>query len=72
MLTIYEARSGALEPRKNPRRITEEAIWVDLLSPKREEETKVERALKLEVPTAKSSARSRCQAASTKKTAPTS
>ena len=51
MLTIYEARSGALEPRKNPRRITEEAIWVDLLSPKREEETKVERALKLEVPT---------------------
>ena len=51
MLTIYEARSGALEPRKNPRRIPEQAIWIDLLGPKREEETKVERALKLEVPT---------------------
>jgi magnesium transporter len=51
MLTIYAVRSGALEPHKNPRRITEQAIWIDLLNPKREEETKVERALKLEVPT---------------------
>jgi magnesium transporter len=51
MLTIYEIRSGALEPHKNPRRITEQAIWIDLLNPKREEETRVERALKLEVPT---------------------
>ena len=51
MLTIYEARSGALEPHKNPRRITEQTIWIDLLNPKREEEKKVERALKLEVPT---------------------
>ena len=51
MLTIYEARLGALEPHKNPRRITEQTIWIDLLNPKREEEAKVERALKLEVPT---------------------
>ena len=41
MLTTYEARSGALEPHKNPRRITEQAIWIDLLNPKREEEIKV-------------------------------
>ena len=51
MLTTYEARSGALEPHKNPRRITEQAIWIDLLNPKREEEVKVERALKIGVPT---------------------
>ena len=51
MLTTYEVRSGALEPRKNPRRILPEAVWIDLLNPKREEEAKIERALKLEVPT---------------------
>ena len=51
MLTIYEARSGALEAHKNPRRITEQTVWIDLLNPKPAEETKVERALKIEVPT---------------------
>lgn len=51
MLTTYELRSGTLEAHKNPRRITEQAIWIDLLDPKREEEIKIERALKLEVPT---------------------
>jgi magnesium transporter len=51
MLTTYEARSGALEPHKNPRRISEQAVWIDLLTPKPAEETKVERALKLDVPT---------------------
>lgn len=51
MLTTYEVKAGALEPHKNPRRIAPEAIWIDLLNPKREEEIKVERALKLEVPT---------------------
>jgi magnesium transporter len=51
MLTIYEARSGALEPHKNPRRIAEHTVWIDLLNPKREEEAKVERALKIDVPT---------------------
>jgi magnesium transporter len=51
MLTIYEARSGKLEAHKNPRRITEQTVWIDLLNPKPAEETKVERALKLDVPT---------------------
>ena len=32
MLTIYEARSGALEPHKNPRQITEQTIWIDELT----------------------------------------
>jgi magnesium transporter len=51
MLTTYENRSGVLEPHKNPRRIAEETVWIDLLNPKEAEETKVERALKLDVPT---------------------
>jgi magnesium transporter len=51
MLTIYEIRSGALEPHKNPRRITEQTVWIDLLNPKPAEETKIERALKIDVPT---------------------
>jgi magnesium transporter len=51
MLTIYETRSGALEAHKGPRRITEQTVWIDLLNPKPAEETKVERALKIDVPT---------------------
>jgi magnesium transporter len=51
MLTTYEVKAGALEPHKNPRRITPETVWIDLVNPKREEESKIERALKLEVPT---------------------
>jgi magnesium transporter len=51
MLTTYEVKAGALEPHKNPRRITEPTVWIDLLNPKPEEEVKIERALKLEVPT---------------------
>jgi magnesium transporter len=51
MLTTYEVKAGALEPHKNPRRITPETVWIDLVNPKREEENKIERALKLEVPT---------------------
>jgi len=51
MLTTYENQSGVLEPHKNPRRITEQAVWIDLLNPKEAEVTKVERALKLDVPT---------------------
>ncbi len=51
MLTTYENRSGVLEPHKNPRRITDETVWIDLLNPKEAEVTKVERALKLDVPT---------------------
>jgi magnesium transporter len=51
MLTTYEVKASALEPHKNPRRITPETVWIDLVNPKREEESKIERALKLEVPT---------------------
>jgi magnesium transporter len=51
MLTTYEVKAGALESHKNPRRITPETVWIDLVNPKREEESKIERALKLEVPT---------------------
>jgi len=51
MLTIYEARAGALEPHQGPTLITEQTVWIDLLNPSREEETEVERALTLEVPT---------------------
>ena len=51
MLTIYENRSGALERQKGKPRITEEALWIDLLNPTSAEEKKVERALKFNVPT---------------------
>jgi len=51
MLTTYENRSGVIEPHENPPRITEETVWIDLLNPKEAEVTKVERALKLDVPT---------------------
>jgi len=51
MLTIYEAKSGALVPQKGNPRITEAAVWIDLLNPTQEEEGKIERALKLDVPT---------------------
>lgn len=42
---------GALEPQKGQPRITEQAVWIDLLDPTPEEEEKIERALKLDVPT---------------------
>ena len=48
MLTIYENRSGALERQKGKPRITEGALWVDLLNPTPAEEKKVERALKFD------------------------
>jgi magnesium transporter len=51
MLTIYENRSGALERQKGKPRITEGALWIDLLNPTPEEEAQIERGLKLEVPT---------------------
>lgn len=51
MLTIHETRSGALVPQKGQPRLTEQAIWIDLLNPTPEEEKKIERALKLNVPT---------------------
>jgi len=51
MLTIYETRSGTLVPQNGQPRITEQAIWIDLLNPTPKEEKKIERALKLDVPT---------------------
>ena len=51
MLTIYENKSGALKPQTGQPKITEQAIWIDLLNPTQEEEAKVEKALKIDVPT---------------------
>ena len=51
MLTIYENSSGALKAQPGQPNITEQAIWIDLLNPTQEEETKVENALKIDVPT---------------------
>jgi magnesium transporter len=51
MLTIYESRDGALQRQKGKPRITEAAVWVDLLNPTPDEEGQIERALKLDVPT---------------------
>ena len=55
MLTIYEFHAGELKPRTGKSAgkaaITEEAVWIDLLDPTPEEESKVEKALKLDVPT---------------------
>jgi magnesium transporter len=51
MLTIYETKSGALKAQTGQPRVTEQAIWIDLLNPTQEEEAKIERALKIDVPT---------------------
>lgn len=51
MLTIYESHSGALLPQKGRHQISEQAIWIDLVNPTSGEEKKIERALKLNVPT---------------------
>jgi magnesium transporter len=51
MLTIYEYLAGALKPQAGKYKITEEAVWIDLLNPTPEEESVVEKALKLDVPT---------------------
>jgi magnesium transporter len=51
MLTIYENKSGALKPQTGQPKVTEQAIWIDLLNPTQEDEAKIERALKIDVPT---------------------
>jgi magnesium transporter len=51
MLTIYENRSGTLQRQKGKPRLTEGAVWIDLLNPTQAEEEQIERALKLDVPT---------------------
>jgi magnesium transporter len=51
MLTIYEFKSGELKPQTGQPKITEEAVWIDILNPTPEEEVRVEKALKIDVPT---------------------
>lgn len=51
MLTIYEFREGKLTAQTGLPRITEEAVWLDLVDPTPDEEEKVERSLKVDVPT---------------------
>jgi len=51
MLTIYETRSGELKAQAGQPKITEQAIWIDLLNPTPEEEARVEKVLKIDVPT---------------------
>ena len=51
MLTIYEFRAGVLKAQTGLHRITEEAVWIDLVNPTQDEEDKVETSLKIDVPT---------------------
>ncbi|HML92846.1 magnesium transporter CorA family protein [Methyloceanibacter sp.] len=51
MITIYELRDGTLTAQRGLPRVTDEAVWIDLLNPTREEEDVIERALKIDVPT---------------------
>jgi len=51
VLTVYETRAGELKRQTGRPKITEQAVWIDLLNPTRQEEAKVERGLKVEVPT---------------------
>jgi magnesium transporter len=51
MITNYESHEGFLAPQKGKPRITQAAVWIDLLNPTAEEEGQIERALKLDVPT---------------------
>jgi magnesium transporter len=51
MLTIYELKSGELKPQTGQPNITEQVVWIDLLNPTPAEEAKVEKALKIDVPT---------------------
>jgi magnesium transporter len=51
MLTIYEFREGELKAQSALPRITEEAVWIDLLNPTPLEEEQVEKSLNIDVPT---------------------
>ena len=51
MLTIYEFHAGELKVQTGKPRITEEAVWIDLRDPTPAEESQVETALKIDVPT---------------------
>lgn len=51
MLKIYEFLAGELKVQTGKPRITEEAVWIDLLNPTPEEEGNVEKSLGIDVPT---------------------
>lgn len=51
MLTIYQARAGALVKAENETAVVSQAVWIDLLYPTKEEEAFVERQLGILVPT---------------------
>ena len=51
MLTIYEFHAGELKVQTGKPRITEQAVWIDLLNPTQGEEDAVEKSLGIDVPT---------------------
>jgi len=51
MLTIYEFLAGELKVQTGKPRITQEAVWIDLLNPTPAEESQVEKSIKIDVPT---------------------
>lgn len=51
MLQTYVIRNGALAPHGTDRGSVEQAVWIDLVRPTREEETLVEEVIGIEVPT---------------------
>ncbi len=51
MLKIYEFLAGELKVQTGKPRITAEAVWIDLLNPTADEESKVEKSLGIDVPT---------------------
>lgn len=51
MLTLYDCSGTALIPREGMGAITDETVWLDLLSPTPEEEKHIEAALGIDIPT---------------------
>lgn len=51
MMTIYDNVDGVLVARSAPAEITAQTVWIDLYRPTREEDTGVEQALGVLVPT---------------------
>jgi magnesium transporter len=51
MLTVYDAADGVLIARESPQELGDAAVWIDLLSPTREEDQLVERTVGIAVPT---------------------
>ena len=51
MLTVYDAADGVLIPREGAHSVNGATVWIDMLSPTREEDLLVEQALGIAVPT---------------------